>query len=159
MVFSIKRITVLFVAAALVLIMQSSGLTHVFNTTPNLILLFLLALIFPPNDFFRVSFADFFAIILVFLVLSVFWFPFWWLSFLILILISIMFYFLKRYFTGDAVTDFFLGLIITTLIFHAILTLINHSGFAATSLGLELIYNLILGGILWWLISRLKLAP
>ncbi len=140
----------------LLALIQGIRLLSLGGVNPNLILIFFSGLIMAPDLRQRIK-PDFFIALLIFIfILEYFFSPFWLVPWLVLILMIVAAYLLRRFFTGRPFLDFLLILGFGTPIFYALLRFISGTVFRGGFVVWETAYNLILGIVFWFFLDLLK---
>lgn len=131
--------------------LQQSRILSFGNVNPNLILIVFLLLVF------RVDNIWFFGALLLSTAATIFALtPYWFPQVLVVMLLALGFYFLKRILTGNHALDFLIVVLLGSAIFYLV---IGAFRFSLIPMGLilgEISYNLILGFIIWPVFRFLK---
>ncbi|MCP6719881.1 MAG: hypothetical protein KJI72_00960 [Patescibacteria group bacterium] len=145
------KFLLVFLAVVAAFFLQQSGILSLGSINPNLILISFLLIIFKLDNIWFLG-ALLLSMAAVFFTLTPYWFP----QVLVVVVLAIGFYFLKRILTGNNMLDFLIAILLGTVIFYLI---INVFRFSLISVGLvlgEVLYNLILGFVIWPIFRFLK---
>lgn len=151
----IRFILVLLVAALLVFLGGARFLS-VGGVNPNLILILFCGLIFIPFLKRRVKFGYFVVLLLFSFLVGSFIFDFWLIPWLTLAAVILGIYFLRNFLTGRPLLDFLIGLSFGVVVFYAVLRFFTGGAFLFDFLFWEIVYDLFLGVVLWFLFNLLE---
>ncbi len=148
--FAVKFLVILLLFV-LALLLQSNRFFEVGEIAPNLILIgfLILALVLPRKE--NLKFIIFIGIALA--ALALFWFPFWFWGIVIAALLGVILSFLKNLLSGDAFIDFFISIVVFTILFYGIFWVFG-SIFLWPAILIEIIYGLVLGEFVLLLVNR-----
>ncbi|TSA46466.1 hypothetical protein D4R51_00140 [bacterium] len=150
-----RFILVLLVLTILIFI-QGTRFLSFEGINPNLILIFFSGLIMAPHFRDRIKFTFLLALLAFSLLVSSFISGFWLIIWSILLILVILIYFFRDFFTGHPFPDFLLVLGLGTAVFYGLLNIITGSVFPGGIVLREIAYNFILGGIFWLCLYLLK---
>jgi len=132
---------------------QETRILAIGGINPNLILITFLLAIFFQKNFFSLLFLMV-AVSLIFFVFI----KFWIISLLVLELAVIIFYLLKKFLTGYKILDFLIGIILISIFYYTIVAIFSSYYFTVWLVLGEILYNLILGLILWFGIGKFMIS-
>ena len=145
------KFLLMFLALIAAFFLQQSRILSFSSVNPNLILIIFLLLVF------RVDNIWFFGALLLSTAATVFAFtPYWLPQVLVLMLLALVFYFLKRILTGNHMLDFLIVVFLGTGIFYLVINAFQFSLIPVGLILVEILYNLILGVIIWPVFRFLK---
>ncbi|MDI6734129.1 MAG: hypothetical protein QMD50_01380 [Patescibacteria group bacterium] len=130
--------------------LQETGILAIYGINPNLILIIPLLVIFFQQNFYLLFFS-LITFILIFFMFILFWLP----ALFILEGLIIIFYFFKKILTGNKLIDFSIGIIFITISFYFIMAILGGYNFLIWPAIAEIFYNLIVGLILWFSLSKI----
>lgn len=145
----LNRILFLVLIFEFLLFLQELKIASVFGISPNFLLIFTLIIIFT-NERFSIITATLFTILIIALILT----PFWLWSITVFLALMLLIGLLKNFLTGKEIIDFLIAISSGTIVFYF---LTNISGLKLLNIGsifTELLYNLVLGIIAWFLFQK-----
>lgn len=145
------KFLLVFLALIAAFFLQQSRVLSFGNVNPNLILIVFLLLVFKVDNIW------FFGALLLSTAATVFAFtPYWFPQVLVVILLALVFYFLKRILTGNHALDFLIVVLLGSVIFYLVINAFRFSLIPVGLILVEISYNLILGFIIWPVFQFLK---
>ncbi len=142
----LQKILFLTLIFVLFFLFATGGFLTLGDSSPNVLLVFAVL-----TAFFALCRESFVALLLFQIIIAWIEIPFWFLSFLILIGVSILVRIVRSRLTGNLFADFMMAIVIVTVAHYAIVAYQFVSwGFIAL-MGKEILLNLILGAVLWFL--------
>lgn len=132
--------------------MQQQHFFSVAGLNPNLLLIAFLIIVFNNVFDFKVIFLFFF----LFLTAVFFVNPFYFSSMAILTVLVIGFGLMKQYLTGQKIIDFAIALSLIQILFYVLINVRNLNFLSPLNLFWELIYNLILGLIVFGIYEKIR---
>lgn len=150
-----RFILILFILTVLIFI-QGTRFLSFDGINPNLILIFFSGLIMAPGFRDKIKFTFLLALLVFSLLVSSFISGFWLIAWSILLILVILIYFFRNFFTGHPFPDFLLVLGLGTAVFYGLLKIITGGVFPSDLVFWEIAYNFILGGIFWLCLYFLK---
>jgi|GEM_PF-2359160 len=133
-------LTIIFVIA---LISMNSGALRFFNTNPNLVLAFIVAIIA-----LRVKNSIIVALLFLLLVFSFLFYPFWIMGYLLLCGVGFISFLAHSKLTGNSIGDALVLSLVGSLLFSLLLWFFSHSPINVYQTVLQMTYNSICGIIL-----------
>lgn len=135
------------------LLVQSERIGSVGGVEVNFLLVFFSLLVFLADSVLYAVVP-----ILVLLLFSFFSVPFWIEEILILAALILPSYFARRFLTGNSFVDFLIVIFLATVFFYGALALFFHTPWLSFTLFLEVIYNCVLGALVWAFVRFIKTA-
>lgn len=145
----IFRVLIFLFLSILSVIFLEKHLISVWGILPNLVLVLLLLF-----SFFETSWKYFISFHLLFLGISSILFPFWVLPFLLLSLFSFLARLVRKKLIGYLFLDFLILISIFTALFYVCTSGVLNISNWIFLLGVEIILNLIVGAISFWIASK-----
>lgn len=138
------KILIAALALAAAFLLQQYRFLSLAGVNPNLILVGLLFFVFRPVNLRFLAYLVFLTVAMTLLFT-----PFWLLEMLLVLLLAVAFYFIKRVMTGNRFFDFLIVVGAGTALFYAVLGAPAFNLPYGLILG-EILYNLILGALIWY---------
>jgi len=135
--------SVIIVLTAFFFLLQYSRALSILGINPNFMLVFPLFLIFKEEKPF-----PFFITILFSAALAFFFSSFWVFNAFVALLITVVVFFARAFFTGNRMIDFFLMIVATTLLFLLILFAFHWEDISFYTIAGSILYNVIIGALI-----------
>ena len=117
--------------------------------SPNVILVFFLGLIFIPAFRERIRLDYFFVLSVFSFLVGSFIFGFWITEWFLVSALPVLAFLLRNFLTGHPLPDFLLAIVISTVVFYALVGILIGGSFEWDPVLGETFYNFVLGIILW----------
>lgn len=142
-----NRFLIAFIALTVVFLLQQYRFLSLGGTNPNLLLLGFLFFVFKQENLWFLG-----SLFLGVAAVSFLFTWLWFLQTLVIFLVTLVFYFVKKIMTGNRLFDFLIALFLGTVLFYIVI------GFGSANLPYllilgEILYNLTLGALFWSIIS------
>lgn len=150
MIIKLNKFLYFFLALNLLLIIQELRIFEIFGVNPNFLLIVFLFFLFSAVGVPVLVFGAVTIILVSFLFM-----PFWTFKFLILAVLMLIFVLVKKFMTGTKALDYILSIVLGTIAFNLLMNISNLSVISFSLILLEILYNFVLGIIIWLILNEI----
>lgn len=147
----VNRFFIFFLLATLAIFFQRGGFLNVSGITPNVLLIVFLCLILAHDKLWLIG-----SVYAALLLSAFFVDPFWLMELSLFGLVVLLIAVIRRWFTGNAIVDLILMTAVFEILFYGALALFHAALFPIVPLLGELLYTVLLGIPMWFLIKRIN---
>ena len=145
----LNRVLFLTLIFEFLLFLQELKIASILDTNPNFLLIFFFVIVFT-NEKFAIVLSTLIAVLIIAIIFT----PFWIWQIAVLLALIFLINLFRNLLTGKELADFLIAIILGTIMFYVFINVPNLKFLTISSIFWELVYNLILGTIAWFLFQK-----